>query len=161
METTQQVDREVVRCGNCRLVQYRTRSGNCRRCLRNPLPPKPALTNPTPASVPAKETDESGTGLDAGFYLNEILTGLNIRQRNFARKSELSRSHVSKIVNSKNDPSPTTLGRIIRATEELLSVATPAVKAKVQPFLYALKVIAALREKEFAARRLTAPAAPA
>ena len=27
-------DREVIRCKTCGLVQYRTRMGNCRRCLR-------------------------------------------------------------------------------------------------------------------------------
>jgi len=33
------LDREVIRCKTCGLVQYRTRTGNCRRCLRL-LPPK-------------------------------------------------------------------------------------------------------------------------
>ena len=28
------LDREVIRCKTCGLVQYRTRTGNCRRCLR-------------------------------------------------------------------------------------------------------------------------------
>ena len=33
------LDREVIRCKTCGLVQYRTRVGNCRRCLRL-LPPR-------------------------------------------------------------------------------------------------------------------------
>jgi len=28
------MDREVIRCKTCGLVQYRTRTGNCRRCVR-------------------------------------------------------------------------------------------------------------------------------
>ena len=37
--TSADQDREVIRCKVCGLVQYRTRVGNCRRCLRL-LPPK-------------------------------------------------------------------------------------------------------------------------
>ena len=29
-----EMDREVIRCKTCGLVQYRTRTGNCRRCVR-------------------------------------------------------------------------------------------------------------------------------
>jgi len=29
-----ELDREVIRCKTCGLVQYRTRTGNCRRCVR-------------------------------------------------------------------------------------------------------------------------------
>src|SRR5260370_27688650 len=32
-----EMDREVIRCKTCGLVQYPTRTGNCRRCVR-PLP---------------------------------------------------------------------------------------------------------------------------
>ncbi len=28
------LDREVISCKTCGLVQYRTRTGNCRRCMR-------------------------------------------------------------------------------------------------------------------------------
>ena len=31
------LDREVIRCKTCGLVQYRTRTGNCRRCLRGSI----------------------------------------------------------------------------------------------------------------------------
>ena len=40
--TNAELDREVVRCQICGLVQYRTRTDNCRRCLRL-LPPKVRL----------------------------------------------------------------------------------------------------------------------
>ena len=41
------LDREVIRCKTCGLVQYRTRTGNCRRCLRL-LPPKVEFLIPPP-----------------------------------------------------------------------------------------------------------------
>src|SRR6266852_4409468 len=42
-----EMDREVIRCKTCGLVQYRTRTGNCRRCLRL-LPPKVEFLIPPP-----------------------------------------------------------------------------------------------------------------
>ena len=38
-EVEAELDREVIRCKTCGLVQYRTRTGNCRRCVRV-LPPR-------------------------------------------------------------------------------------------------------------------------
>src|SRR5260370_21296640 len=43
------MDREVIRCKSCGLVQYRTSSGNCRRCVRL-LPPKVEFLIPPPAT---------------------------------------------------------------------------------------------------------------
>jgi len=42
-----ELDREVIRCKVCGLVQYRTRVGNCRRCLRL-LPPRLEYLIPPP-----------------------------------------------------------------------------------------------------------------
>src|SRR3990172_5465519 len=41
------LDRDVVRCKVCGLVQYRTRTGNCRRCVRL-LPPRVEFLVPPP-----------------------------------------------------------------------------------------------------------------
>jgi DNA-binding XRE family transcriptional regulator len=41
------IDREVIRCKTCGLVQYRTHAGNCRRCLRL-LTPKTEFRIPPP-----------------------------------------------------------------------------------------------------------------
>src|SRR5580693_2296724 len=46
--TSMELDREVIRCQVCGLVQYRTRTDNCRRCLRL-MPPKVAFVIPTPS----------------------------------------------------------------------------------------------------------------
>ena len=49
---TLEMDREVIRCKTCGLVQYRTRTGNCRRCVRA-LPQRLEFMIPPPA--PAEE----------------------------------------------------------------------------------------------------------
>ena len=56
------MDREVVRCKVCGLVQYRTRTGNCRRCLRM-LPPKVEYLIPPPS--PQELADFEQRGLEA------------------------------------------------------------------------------------------------
>src|SRR5258708_38479881 len=48
-----ELDREVIRCKTCGLVQYRTRTGNCRRCVRA-LPQRLEFLIPPPA--PPEET---------------------------------------------------------------------------------------------------------
>src|SRR6202023_3903722 len=48
-----ELDREVIRCKTCGLVQYRTRTGNCRRCVRA-LPQRLEFLIPPPE--PAEET---------------------------------------------------------------------------------------------------------
>ena len=47
-----EMDREVIRCKTCGLVQYRTRTGNCRRCVRA-LPQRLEFLSPPPAPMEA------------------------------------------------------------------------------------------------------------
>src|SRR5260370_854561 len=62
-----EMDREVIRCKTCGLVQYRTRTGNCRRCVRAlpqrleflippPAPPEEAAAEPTPEKFVNQQT---------------------------------------------------------------------------------------------------------
>ena len=57
------MDREVIRCKSCGLVQYRTNSGNCRRCVRL-LPPKVEFLIPPPVtrSSPVTTANYSRSG---------------------------------------------------------------------------------------------------
>jgi len=50
------LDREVICCKTCGLVQYRTRTGNCRRCLHL-LPPKLEflISPPEPQELPGDD----------------------------------------------------------------------------------------------------------
>src|SRR6266436_4415970 len=56
--STLELDREVIRCKTCGLVQYRTRTGNCRRCVRA-LPQRLEFLIPPPA--PAEEAGAEPT----------------------------------------------------------------------------------------------------
>src|ERR1700694_1764350 len=47
MEVRMEMEREVLRCQVCGLVQYRTRTDNCRRCVRT-LPARVTFVIPTP-----------------------------------------------------------------------------------------------------------------
>src|SRR5438045_8101319 len=51
-----EMDREVIRCKTCGLVQYRTRTGNCRRCVRA-LPQR--LEFLIPPAAPVEEAVET------------------------------------------------------------------------------------------------------
>ena len=51
------LDREVIRCKTCGLVQYCTRVGNCRRCLRL-LPPKVEILIPAPERQGLPDDDQ-------------------------------------------------------------------------------------------------------
>src|SRR6266568_391867 len=60
-----ELDREVIRCKTCGLVQYRTRTGNCRRCVRA-LPQRLEFLIPPPA--PPEEIAEAlNVGLNRFF----------------------------------------------------------------------------------------------
>src|SRR5260370_39117671 len=65
-----EMDREVIRCKTCGLVQYRTRTGNCRRCVRAlpqrlefllppPAPPEEAFAEPEQAKLLTQKTAEN------------------------------------------------------------------------------------------------------
>src|SRR3989454_2309561 len=56
------LDREVIRCKTCGLVQYRTRTGNCRRCLRV-LPQRLEFLIPPPA--PEERSEEHTSELQS------------------------------------------------------------------------------------------------
>ena len=57
LELDMDLDREVIRCKTCGLVQYRTRMENCRRCLRL-LPPKMMEFLILPAEPPEFPRDD-------------------------------------------------------------------------------------------------------
>ena len=57
LELDMDLDREVIRCKTCGLVQYGTRMENCRRCLRL-LPPKMMEFLILPAEPPELPRDD-------------------------------------------------------------------------------------------------------
>jgi transcriptional regulator with XRE-family HTH domain len=115
-------DREVVRCGVCGLVQYLTRSGNCRRCLRL-LPPKVDLMMPPPPpmelpgddrqlfeSWPNRETVEN-----IGQRIRQLRESRGMTQSQLQARSRVSRSYLSRIESGQMTPSLGTLEKISEA----------------------------------------------
>jgi len=120
METD--MDREVVRCKMCGLVQYRTRTGNCRRCVRL-LPPKLEYLIPPPAAQelpgddrqlfekwPNRETVEN-----IGQRIRQLRESRGMTQSQLQARSRVSRSYLSRIESGQMTPSLGTLEKISEA----------------------------------------------
>src|SRR5215472_14064852 len=116
-----QADREVIRCQVCGLVQYRTRTGNCRRCLRL-LPPKVAFVIPVPQqdlpgddrqlfeNWPNRETVEN-----IGQRIRQLRESRGMTQSQLQARSRVSRSYLSRIESGQMTPSLGTLEKIAEA----------------------------------------------
>ncbi|MGH9776586.1 MAG: helix-turn-helix domain-containing protein [Candidatus Acidiferrales bacterium] len=115
-------DREVIRCSVCGLVQYRTRTGNCRRCLRL-LPPKVTVVIPSPSpqdmpgddrqlfeSWPNRETVEN-----IGQRIRQLRESRGMTQSQLQARSRVSRSYLSRIESGQMTPSLGTLEKIAEA----------------------------------------------
>src|SRR5271156_2719373 len=106
------LDREVLRCQVCGLVQYRTRTDNCRRCLRL-LPPKVTFVIPTPSpqdlpgddrqlfeNWPNRETVET-----IGQRIRQVRESRGLTQRQLQARSRVSRRYLSPIASGQRTPS--------------------------------------------------------
>lgn len=108
--------REVVRCDECHLVQFRTNNNLCRRC-RTSLDedePEPILT----PVMPAIEVEESG---ESQVHVAKAIRNLRHRsglsQRQLAIRMGVPRTYVSKIENEKAIPTLSSLARLAAALE--------------------------------------------
>ena len=117
-----ELDREVIRCQVCGLVQYRTRTGNCRRCLRL-LPPRVTFVIPTPSpqdlpgddrqlfeNWPNRETVEN-----IGQRIRQLRESRGMTQSQLQARSRVSRSYLSRIESGQMTPSLGTLEKIAEA----------------------------------------------
>jgi|GEM_PF-169045 len=115
------LDREVIRCKMCGLVQYRTRTGNCRRCLRL-MPPKVEFLIPPPAP-PEVEVEEAGsekwpnreTVENIGQRIRQLRESRAMTQSQLQARSRVSRSYLSRIESGQMTPSLGTLEKISEA----------------------------------------------
>jgi len=116
------MDREVIRCKMCGLVQYRTRTGNCRRCVRL-LPPKLEYLIPPPVAQelpgddrqlfekwPNRETVEN-----IGQRIRQLRESRGMTQSQLQARSRVSRSYLSRIESGQMTPSLGTLEKISEA----------------------------------------------
>src|SRR6202007_1252003 len=103
MWNTLEMDREVIRCKTCGLVQYRTRTGNCRRCVRA-LPQRLEFLIPPPA--PAEEAGVETTSEkfanretveNIGQRIRQLRESRSMTQSQLQSRSKVSRSYLSRI----------------------------------------------------------------
>jgi len=116
------MDREVIRCKSCGLVQYRTNSGNCRRCVRL-LAPKVEFLIPPPVTqelpgdnrqlfekLPNREIVEN-----IGHRIRQLRESRGMTQSQLQARSGVSRSYLSRIESGQMTPSLGTLEKLSEA----------------------------------------------
>jgi transcriptional regulator with XRE-family HTH domain len=121
MDTTD-LDREVIRCKTCGLVQYRTRMGNCRRCLRL-LPPKVEflIPPPEPQELPGDDRQlfekwpNRETVENIGQRIRQLRESRGMTQSQLQARSRVSRSYLSRIESGQMTPSLGTLEKLSEA----------------------------------------------
>jgi transcriptional regulator with XRE-family HTH domain len=107
--------REVLRCDNCDLVQFRTTNALCRRChksleVEEPEPaPIPLALVPTPVAVEG--------GLQVATAVRDLRHVRNLSQRQLAGRMGVPRTYISKIENGKAMPTLSSLDRLARALQ--------------------------------------------
>lgn len=117
-----EVEREVIRCQVCGLVQYRTRTGNCRRCLRLlPAPVKFVIPTPSPQDLPGDERQlfenwpNRETVENIGQRIRQLRESRGMTQSQLQARSRVSRSYLSRIESGQMTPSLGTLEKIAEA----------------------------------------------
>src|ERR1700732_4500314 len=116
-----ELDREVIRCKTCGLVQYRTRTGNCRRCVRA-LPqrlefliPPPAAPEETNAEATPEKFANRETVENIGQRIRQLRESRAMTQSQLQSRSKVSRSYLSRIESGQMTPSLGTLEKISEA----------------------------------------------
>jgi transcriptional regulator with XRE-family HTH domain len=117
------LEREVIRCKTCGLVQYRTRKGNCRRCLHL-LPSKIDLLIPPPELQDLPSDDRQLFERlpnhvlveNIGHRLRQLRESRGMTQSQLQTCSHLSGSYLSRIESGQMTP---TLGTLEKISEVL------------------------------------------
>ena len=108
--------RDVVRCDQCHLVQFKTANNLCRRC-RTSLDedePEPILAPSLQVALPATST-RSEVRVAQAIRSLRLQGGLS--QRQLALRMGVPRTYVSKIENEKATPTLSSLNRLAMALE--------------------------------------------
>jgi transcriptional regulator with XRE-family HTH domain len=108
--------REVLRCGHCHLVQFRTMNSLCRRCHKSleMEEPEPVMT---PATSATREPETEESGLQVARAVRDARRGRNLSQRQLAGRMQVPRTYISKIENGKAMPTLSSLERLATALE--------------------------------------------
>jgi transcriptional regulator with XRE-family HTH domain len=121
MMNSLEMDREVIRCKTCGLVQYRTRTGNCRRCVRALpqrmeylIPQEPPQEEVVPETITAKFANQE-TVENIGQRIRQLRESRGMTQSQLQSRSKVSRSYLSRIESGQMTPSLGTLEKISEA----------------------------------------------
>jgi len=109
-------NREVVRCDDCHLVQFKTANNLCRRCRASldEDEPEPILT----PQAPLADADEGdGSEIQVAKAIRGLRQRCGLSQRQLAMRMGVPRTYVSKIENEKATPTLSSLERLARALE--------------------------------------------
>jgi len=111
--------REVVRCDNCLLVQFRTINSLCRRChLSLDKEEIEISTVPAVPDAPPVSLNSNGHGhLNLAHSIRSLRLRNGMSQRQLAMRMSVPRTYVSKIENEKATPTLSSLERLARALE--------------------------------------------
>ncbi|MFZ0915146.1 MAG: helix-turn-helix transcriptional regulator [Candidatus Korobacteraceae bacterium] len=108
--------REVVRCDQCHLVQFKTTNNLCRRC-RTSLDED----EPEPIFAPSLQIAVPATSTHCEVRVAQAIRSLRLRgglsQRQLALRMGVPRTYVSKIENDKATPTLSSLNRLATALE--------------------------------------------
>src|ERR1035441_5874943 len=109
--------REVVRCDNCSLVQFRTLNALCRKChkpldVEEPVQLAPQLVASQPTAPASAEA-----GLQVAGQVRDIRKARHLSQRQLAGRMQVPRTYISKIENGKAIPTLGSLERLASALE--------------------------------------------
>jgi transcriptional regulator with XRE-family HTH domain len=115
-------DRDVIRCMTCGMVQYRTRNGNCRRCLHL-LTPKVEFLIPPPETQelpgddrqPLEKWPNRETVENIGQRIRQLRESRGMTQSQLQARSLVSRSYLSRIESGQMTPSIGTLEKLSEA----------------------------------------------
>jgi transcriptional regulator with XRE-family HTH domain len=107
--------REVLRCDNCSLVQFRTANALCRRCRKSleVEEPEPA---PVPLALVPPQAEQEG-GLQVATAVRDLRHVRNLSQRQLAARMNVPRTYISKIENGKAMPTLSSLDRLAKALQ--------------------------------------------
>jgi transcriptional regulator with XRE-family HTH domain len=106
--------REAVRCDFCKLIQYTTKDGLCRKCHRPLQVDEPVQPGPIPVDNPLVESCAEA-GLRVAGKVREIRRARHLSQRQVAGLMQVPRTYVSKIENGKAIPTLGSLERLAAA----------------------------------------------
>jgi transcriptional regulator with XRE-family HTH domain/ribosomal protein L37E len=119
---TLEIDREVIRCKTCGLVQYRTRTGNCRRCvhalpqrLEYLIPEEAVKEEQVPAEAMPSKFANQETVENIGQRIRQLRESRTMTQSQLQARSKVSRSYLSRIESGQMTPSLGTLEKISEA----------------------------------------------